>query len=203
MSDVIGSRVILEIVELRNSLDKSVKASDSSEIIMDKLIAIDSIPINAELIKESKVGKVLLSTRTKYNSESLITGAAEVSEKARNIMVKWKSILEEYAKKEKIEKDKVIADNDHLSNQTTEKSTGKQKDNKQTTEKKFDKSFEKAVADKATEKRAENILKIKKISAVDSGSVDEKIKNEMARYPEGRRKVGIFIIYFPPVIIFD
>lgn len=103
-----GGRVLSEIQDLRKALDKAIKGSDSAASVLDILRAIESIPMTPNLIKDSKMGKVLVSTRTKFTAEESSTVAAEVANKARDILVEWKKIIEDHMKNDKNEKDDAI-----------------------------------------------------------------------------------------------
>ena len=105
MSKAAGGRVLSEIQDLRKALDKAIKGSDSAGSVLDILRAIESFPMTPNLIKDSKMGKVLVSTRTKFTAEESSTVAAEVANKARDILVEWKKTIEDHMKNEKNEKD--------------------------------------------------------------------------------------------------
>ena len=108
MSKAAGGRVLSEIQDLRKALDKAIKGSDSAGSVLDILRAIESFPMTPTLIKDSKMGKVLVSTRTKFTAEESSTVAAEVANKARDILVEWKKIIEDHMKNEKNEKDNTV-----------------------------------------------------------------------------------------------
>ena len=107
-SKVAGSRVLSEIQDLRKALDKAIKGSDSAASVLDILLAIESFPMTPNLIKDSKMGKVLVSTRTKFTAEESSPVAAEVANKARDILVGWKKIIEDHMKNEKTDKDNAV-----------------------------------------------------------------------------------------------
>ena len=92
-----------QVQDLRKALDKAIKGNDSAETVMDMLVAIEILPMTPDLIKDSKLGKILMATRTKFTAETS-AAAPEVSNKARDILVEWKKIIEDHMKKEKLEK---------------------------------------------------------------------------------------------------
>jgi TFIIS helical bundle-like domain len=104
MSKVNGDRIISEIHDLRKALDKSIKGSDSAAAVLDILLAIEVLPMTPDLIKDSKMGKVLVSTRAKFSAEESSPAAAQVTNKARDILVEWKKIIEDHLKKVTAEK---------------------------------------------------------------------------------------------------
>ena len=89
---------------LFRSLDKSIKGSDSAAAVLDILLAIEVLPMTPDLIKDSKMGKVLVSTRAKFSAEESSPAAAQVTNKARDILVEWKKIIEDHLKKVTAEK---------------------------------------------------------------------------------------------------
>ena len=109
MSKVNGDRIMSEIHDLRKALDKAVKGTDSATVVLDILLAIEVLPMTPDLIKDSKMGKVLVSTRAKFSAEESSPAAAQVTNKARDILVEWKKIIEDHLKKVTAEKS-VIAE---------------------------------------------------------------------------------------------
>ena len=109
MAKVLGGRLLSQVQDLRKALDKAVKGNESAESVMDMLVAIEILPMTPDLIKDSKLGKILMATRTKFTAESS-TLAPDVSNKARDILVEWKKIIENQMKKEKIEKATTVSD---------------------------------------------------------------------------------------------
>lgn len=98
-----------EIHDLRKALDKAIKGTDSAAVVLDILLAIEVLPMTPDLIKDSKMGKVLVSTRAKFSAEESSPAAAQVTNKARDILVEWKKIIEDHLKKVTAEKS-VIAE---------------------------------------------------------------------------------------------
>lgn len=101
MTIALSGRLLSQVQELRKALDKAIKGSDSPETVMDMLSAIEILPMTPDLIKDSKLGKVLMAAKTKFATE-ISTAATDVSNKARDILVEWKKIIEDHMKKEKI-----------------------------------------------------------------------------------------------------
>ena len=101
MTIALNGRLLSQVQELRKALDKAIKGSDSPETVMDMLTAIEILPMTPDLIKDSKLGKVLMAAKTKFATE-ISTAATNVSNKARDILVEWKKIIEDHMKKEKI-----------------------------------------------------------------------------------------------------
>lgn len=101
MAKVLGGILLSQVQDLRKALDKAIKGSDSAETVMDMLTAIEILPMTPDLIKDSKLGKILMAAKTKFTSE-ISTAASDVSNKARDILVEWKKIIEDHIKKEKL-----------------------------------------------------------------------------------------------------
>jgi len=79
------------LLELKHGLEKSLGSSDlkdESELVMDKLIAIEKTPMTSELITKSGLGNTIASIKEKFSDQSPL-----VSEKAKNILVLWKTIV--------------------------------------------------------------------------------------------------------------
>jgi hypothetical protein len=126
------------------------------------------------LIKDSHLGKILVSVRAKF-----ATDGVEVSNKAKDILIEWKKIIETQIKIEKAEK--------------AEKSEKSEKSEK--TE-----NIEKAglaeILSPPKQTEIHNVLRIKKtMTPTATGlNINETIKSEILTFPEARKKViNLFI----------
>lgn len=90
------SHIKQKLVDIRKALDKVVHDDhkpDHEEQVMDELAVLESITMTAELIKESKLGKVVSSIKDKYENVS-----SKVATKAKEILLHWKKIMEDHQK---------------------------------------------------------------------------------------------------------
>ena len=174
MVKVVGGRVLSQVQDMRKALDKAIKGTDSAEAVMDILTAIEILPMTPDLIKESKLGKILISARTKFAAETSVQ-ATEVSNKARDILIGWKKIMEDHMKKEKDEKEGTTEKTDNA--EKIEKTEITQKTEKKST------SPEGPVKSKVSETTLKISLLPSQLSRV------ERIRTEMGEFPEARRKV--------------
>jgi hypothetical protein len=84
------NRVMNRVMELKRSLEKSVKSDDmSAGYVLDQLCALEKLDLGANIITDSKLGKVLLNLKKKFTDVS-----EDVCNKAKDIMVEWKRIIE-------------------------------------------------------------------------------------------------------------
>lgn len=123
---------------------------------------------SSELIKDSHLGKILVSVRAKF-----ATDGVKVSNKAKDILIEWKKIIETQIKLEKAEKNEKseITENTQKAGVAEILSPPKQTEN-------------------------ENVLRIKKtVTPTTTGlSMNEAIRSEILTFPEARKKViNLFI----------
>lgn len=81
-----NSRAVIELQNLRKSLEKLISNSDngnSEEAITDVLTAIQKVPINIEILRESQIGSVLQETRSKF-------AEGNIGKLAKRILIQWK-----------------------------------------------------------------------------------------------------------------
>lgn len=93
------SHIKQKLIDIRKALEKVVHDEhkpDHEEQVLDELGVLESISMTAELIKESKLGKVVSSVKDKFENIS-----ASVSSKAKHILLNWKKIVEESQKAQK------------------------------------------------------------------------------------------------------
>jgi TFIIS helical bundle-like domain len=155
MSKPVAGKCLLEIQDLRKSLEKAVKGNESAGAVMDILLAIETLKMTPDLIKDSKMGKVLVSIRTKFSAEDSLPASNDVTNKARDILVEWKKIVENHMKKQKMEKSS-------SSNMSSSPS-----------------------------KNTETVLKAKKVAPSAELPACERMRDEVASYPDARRKVSL------------
>jgi hypothetical protein len=82
-------RIAEELSQIKRTLEKSLKSSDSDEKVFDLLNVIEGTQMTAQLIKESKLGKVISSIKDKFKESN-----PKISEKAISLMVSWKRTIE-------------------------------------------------------------------------------------------------------------
>lgn len=150
----------MEIQDLRKSLEKAVKCNDSAAAVLDILLAIETLKMTPDLIKDSKMGKVLVSVRTKFSAEDSLPASSDVTNKARDILVEWKKIVENHMKKQKIEKS----------------SSNQQSSSASIT--------------------AETASKSKKAVLSTEFPACERMRDEVASFPDARRKVSLISTFF-------
>lgn len=97
-----GNRLLTDVQELRKNLDKAVKSNEIPGKILDILKALEKVPFTPELVKESKIGKTLMSVKQKYSSEPSVS--KDVADAALNMMVRLKKLVEEHIGKGKEKK---------------------------------------------------------------------------------------------------
>lgn len=93
------SHIKQKLVDIRKALDKVLHDDhkpDHEEQVLDELSALESITMTAELIKESKLGKVVSSIKDKFETVS-----TKVASKAKEILLHWKKIVEDHQKAQK------------------------------------------------------------------------------------------------------
>lgn len=76
------------LMGLRKSLEKVVDDHSEQERIADELDAIAALKVTPNMIKDSKLGKILLKIREKFDKSS------SISNKAKDILINWKRIVE-------------------------------------------------------------------------------------------------------------
>ncbi len=86
-----ATRVKETLGEIRKSLEKLLNDETEDERIRDELAALAEIPMTPELIKDSKLGKIILNIREKYDSKD-----ANISNQAKSILIGWKNIIEKH-----------------------------------------------------------------------------------------------------------
>jgi len=82
------------IYEMKKSLEKCLAAKDNIdnhiEPIADVLAALDSEQLTAQLIKDLKLGKIVNQVKERYEKT-----AADLSNRAKLLLLRWKKIIEE------------------------------------------------------------------------------------------------------------
>jgi hypothetical protein len=86
-----SSRIKQSLTDMRKSLEKLLLEDNEEEQIFDELTVLASIPVTADLIKESKLGKQISLIKEKYDSKS-----TKVTNKAKEILIAWKKIMEHH-----------------------------------------------------------------------------------------------------------
>lgn len=85
-----ASRIKQQLVEMRKSLEKLLVEEDEEEKLLDELVVLSAMPMTAELIRESKLGKVISNVKEKFDQKS-----HKIASKAKEILVDWKKIVEQ------------------------------------------------------------------------------------------------------------
>ena len=81
-------RMETELLEIKRSLEKALTEAENTEQIFDLLSALERTVLTPKLIKETKLGNVVASVRSK------LKGNAKICEKAVSLLASWKKIIE-------------------------------------------------------------------------------------------------------------
>ncbi len=85
-------RVVLELHEIKRSLEKCLQQDTKEEQISDLLGALERLQVTPKLIKESKLGNVIATIKSKFK-----TSAPKLSEQAVQLLASWKRLVESSA----------------------------------------------------------------------------------------------------------
>lgn len=82
-------RVVIELHDIKRSLEKCLQQDTNEEQISDLLSALERLQVTPKLIKESKLGNVIATIKSKFKAT-----APKLSEQAVQLLASWKRLVE-------------------------------------------------------------------------------------------------------------
>lgn len=83
---------MIELHDIKKSLEKCLQEDTKEEQISDLLGALERLQVTPKLIKESKLGNVIAAIKSKFK-----TSAPKLSEQAVQLLASWKRLVESSA----------------------------------------------------------------------------------------------------------
>jgi hypothetical protein len=118
--------VLNELLDLKDKIIKAIdeekkdaRSNSTRDRVKDILVALDKITVTASLISKSKLGNTISSVRTEYAKSSEGDGSKdkEIEQLAKELLLKWKSIMD--AKKGDKKSEKKTASSSSTATTTT------------------------------------------------------------------------------------
>lgn len=87
---------------LKKTLQKYLKSSDQDpDYVLDVLINLENMELLPSMIKDSKIGNIVANIRETFAGSSDNAKCLEITKKAKDILLKWKKIIEMSEKSDK------------------------------------------------------------------------------------------------------